>query len=211
MEKYIKYEEDKKYSIATTKAKAEVSRDISSFENAGYILNDNELVIDIDNVDKKVLEKMISIFDINTQYVWTDRGVHLYYKKEKGFRSRAEKICSLGFNIEFKYPKKSDRSYTSVTLKRNGKVREIHNQGVREDVPDIFLLTKDFKDLQGLSDNEGRNNSLFKLRSQLSTLKNWRTILDFVNDYIFDTPLPENEMEVLKREDRKSTRLNSSH
>ena len=52
----------------------------------------------------------------------------------------------------------------------------------------------------GLEDGEGRNNRLFTLRGQLGGQKDWRKILNFVNENIFEVPLDETEMAAITRE-----------
>ena len=92
---FIEYLPGKKHPMKG----ADVSDSHESFADAGLVLSDNDLVVDIDNVPRQTLEKMIEIFNIKTQYVWTDRGLHLYYKKPESFKG-AKKVTALGFEVE---------------------------------------------------------------------------------------------------------------
>ena len=116
---------------------ADVSDSHESFKDAGYVLKDNEVVIDIDNLPHETISKMIQMFDITTQIVWTERGAHLYFKKPKAFRG-ARRICALGFEVEYKHSKNT----RAITIKRDGKLRKIENFGVREDMPEFFIFNK---------------------------------------------------------------------
>lgn len=188
---YVEFKQGQKFAGNV----ADMSEDHTSFADAGWVLTDDDLVVDIDCLDKDVIKKLIAIFNIGTQIVWTDRGVHLYFKKPVGFRG-AERCCALGFKVEFKHIKNTK----AVTIKRNGILREIENKGVREDIPFIFGENKRFDDLLGLDEGEGRNNALFKLRSQVAHNEDWRKILAFVNEYIFAHPLEPSEYEAVSRE-----------
>lgn len=139
---------------------------------------------------------MIGTFNIKTQTVWTDRGVHFYFKKPKTFSRGARKVCALGFEIELKHIKNTK----AVTIKRDGKLREIENEGIREDFPDIFSLNKRFEVLLGLEEGDGRNQKLFEHRGKLAGVREWRQILNFVNAYIFAEPMDAKEFDTIARD-----------
>ena len=160
------------------------------------MLTEDDLVIDIDNLPKDIIQKMVKAFDIKTQTVWTERGVHFYFKKPKTFSRGANKVCALGFPIEMKHAKNTK----AVTIKRNGKLRDIEHEGIREDLPDIFALNKRFEVLLGLEEGDGRNQKLFEHRGKLAGVKGWKQILSFVNSYIFAEPLGAKEFETIARD-----------
>ena len=188
---YVEFEKGQKYSNKD----ADIYDKHDSFEDAGWLLEDDDYVIDIDELDKDLIKKIIVSFDIKTQTVWTDRGVHFYFKKPLDFKRGANRVSPLGFKYEIKH-----RGNTkAVTIKRNGVLREIENIGEREEAPIIFTSNKRFEELLGLDEGEGRNNKLFKLRTQLTGVKEWRKILSFVNENIFAKPLPEEEFQTLTR------------
>lgn len=189
---YVEFEKGQKYSNKD----ADIYDKHDSFEDAGLILEDDDYVIDIDELDKDLIKKIIVSFDIKTQTVWTDRGVHFYFKKPLDFKRGANRVSPLGFKYEIKHKGNTK----AVTIKRNGVLREIDNEGVREEAPLIFTSNKRFEPLLGLDEGEGRNNKLFKLRTQLTGVKEWRKILSFVNENIFAKPLPEEEFQTLTRE-----------
>ena len=189
---YVEFESGKKYANIG----ADISDDHKAFKDAGWLLDDTDYVIDIDNLPKEMIKNLISFFNIKTQTVWTDRGVHFYFKKPNNFTRGANRVSALGFEYEIKHKGNTN----SITIKRNGKLREIENNGIREDAPFIFNSNKKFEILFGMSEGEGRNNALFKLRSQISGIKEWRKILTFVNEYIFAEPLNDEEFQTISRE-----------
>lgn len=192
MSEYIEFQEGKKYPSKN----ADRAKNPEAFKDAGYILNDEELVVDIDVLTRPSIEKLIHYFGIKTQIVWTDEGGHLYFKKPNGFKGN-KIICPLGFEIEYKHAKNTPNG---VTIKRNGKMREIMNAGIREDLPDIFAYKRGLKDLLGRDEGEGRNRDLFAHRMRIQQLGRWKTILRFINNEIFSTPLPEEEFLTISRD-----------
>lgn len=189
---YVEFEQRQKFSNKN----ADIYDKHDSFKDAGRLLEDDDYVIDIDELNKELIKKIIVAFDIKTQTVWTDRGVHFYFKKPDNFKRGANRVSPLGFPYEIKHKGNTK----AVTIKRNGVLREIENEGVREEAPYIFSSNKRFESLLGLEEGEGRNNKLFKLRTQLTGVKEWRKILSFVNENIFAEPLSEEEFQTITRE-----------
>lgn len=189
---FIEFEQGKKFASTG----ADISESHEAFKDAGWILEDSDYVVDIDTLPKDIIEKLIVTFNIRTQTVWTDRGVHFYFKKPSSFTRGANRTSPLGFNYEIKHKGNTG----AVTIKRNGKLRQIENEGIREDAPFIFTSNKKYEVLYGLGDGEGRNDKLFALRSKLAGVGEWRKILNFINDFIFAQPLDEKEFEVVARD-----------
>lgn len=189
---YVEFNENQKYA----KKGADIADTPDSFKDAGYLLKENDLVVDVDNIPKEIIKKAIEIFNINTQTVWTDRGAHFYFKKPRGF-SVSKKTCPLGFEVEYKHIKNTPNG---VTVKRNGALREVENEGIREELPDIFYSRKHLKPLFGMDEAEGRNNSLFGHRMKIHDMDDWQNILRFINNHIFASPLPEDEFQTISRD-----------
>lgn len=189
---YVEFRDGQKFSNKN----ADIYDKHDSFKDAGWLLEDDDYVIDIDELNKDLIKKIIVAFDIKTQMVWTDRGVHFYFKKPDNFKRGANRVSPLGFSYEIKHKGNTK----AVTIKRNGKLREIENEGVRSEAPFIFSSNKRFDTLLGLNEGEGRNNKLFKLRTQLMGIKEWRKILSFVNENIFSTPLSDEEFQTITRD-----------
>lgn len=197
---YKEFIEDEKFP----RKDADVSDTHETFDSCGWVLKENEVVVDIDCLQKDKIERIISLFNIKTQTVWTSRGAHFYFKKPQGFKG-SKKICPLGFEVEYKHNKNTD----SITIKQNGDLRIIDNEDVREELPDIFYTKKQLKPLLGLDEGEGRNNLMFAHRMKIYDLKQWQSILRFINNHIFATPLPEEEFQNIIRDVHIEAKKNS--
>lgn len=180
---------------------ADISEFHDGFRNAGYILKENDLIVDIDNMPKKTITAMIERFNINTQIVWTDRGAHLYFKKPVGFRG-AQGVAPIGFPVEWKHIKNTK----DITIKRKGVLRDIDNKHTREELP--FILSNDrrkLEDMTGLDEGDGRNDKLFKHKMKLNNHPDTSKILAFINDYVFAEPMDQSEFETVSREQKINT------
>ncbi|MBS4750988.1 hypothetical protein KG091_07840 [Carnobacteriaceae bacterium zg-ZUI78] len=187
---YVEFLPGKKHSGKD----AEISDDLDSFADAGYLLTDNDLIVDIDTLNHEQIEKMLEMFNVNTEVVWTGRGAHLYFKKPEGFRG-ATGVCALGVKVEYKHIANTK----AITVKLDGIARKVERKGIREQFPD-FLKKGKYDVLQGLNEGEGRNEQLFKHRKLMKNLQDWKICIDYINQYIFDTPLPKKEIETIQRE-----------
>jgi putative DNA primase/helicase len=197
---YIEYENNKKYP----KKDADISDNHEAFKNAGWLIKEEDLIVDIDNIPKDIIKKIISLYNIKTQTVWTTRGVHFYFKKPLGFKG-AKKVCPLGFEVEYKHLKNTP----SVKIKQDGELRIIENEGVREELNPIFFTRKRLESLLGLDESEGRNNALFAHRMKIHDIDNWQSILRFINNNIFASPLPEEEFQTISRDVKIEAQANS--
>lgn len=188
---YIEFNPGEKFASKN----ADFSDSHTTFKDCGYVLTENDLIVDIDTLEKDKIDKMISLFNIKTQVVWTERGAHLYFKKPDGFRG-SKKVCPLGFEVEYKHIKNTK----SITIKRNGLLRSIENEGVREDIPSCLFAKKRLDSLLGMDEGEGRNQALFNHRMKLSGVEGWSSMLRFINNNVFATPLSEEEFQTVVRD-----------
>lgn len=195
---YIKYKDDEsKFAVKN----ADQSEFVDGFRNAGYILTDKDLIIDIDNVDKGMIRKLLETFNIKTQTVETDRGFHLYFSKPIGFRG-AKAVTPIGFEVEFKHK----RNTNDITIKRKGKLRNIENPGNREELPFIFTNGKrKLESLHGLDDGDGRNDKLWKHKMSMNNHPDTMKILRFINDHVFAEPMKQSEFEIAARDQKVDT------
>lgn len=192
---YIKFDKGYKYSSAKT-IDSELSEDLEAFDDAGYVLTENDLVVDIDDLDKKSIEALIKDFDIGTQIVWTDRGAHLYFKRPNGF-NRARGVTALGLKVEYK----TSNNTRATTIKRNGKERDVLNKGCRETLPDFLVPNRKYHSLLGMDEGDGRNDALYKHKRLIAHLEDHNRILRFINQHILASPLDEKEFQTLSREE----------
>jgi len=147
---YIEYENGTKFANPNKGLNYSESHD--DYEDCGYVLKPNEVVIDIDisetsnkGFSKDTILKQIALENIDTQIVETSRGYHIYFtydglQNDEKFVSKSNvRFGSFVLEVEFKTPKSNPNG---VTIKQNGKLRTITNEGKRMVLPNIFI-TKD--------------------------------------------------------------------
>lgn len=203
---YIRFKKDEKHiEFKDGDERNEVSDNLDVFDDAGYILTDTDLIVDIDDLPQATVRTMLEMFNIKTQTVWSNSdeknghtGVHLYFKKPEGFRAK-QGVVALGFPVEYKHLP----STKYVTMKRHGVARKVENAGIREELPP-YLMTKfgnkPYNNLLSMDESEGRNNALFHHIAKIRTIADWRKIARFINEHIFNERLPEDEMAHLLRD-----------
>lgn len=194
---YIEYKPGEKFAGKN----ADTSDRHEAFRDCGYLLADDDLVVDIDCLGKEHLETLIDSFEIKTQTVWTDRGVHLYFKKPEGRKSFRNGVCQLGFKVELLDKTKRPNG---VTIKRNGVLRTIENEGLRAPLPDLFKVNPKYQNLLGMDEGEGRNEALHAHKLKLKNCEQWLQILSYINMHVFATPLPTAEFQTVTRQESTS-------
>lgn len=188
--RYIEFEPGTKHP----KKDPEYSYTPDTFDSCGYEIGGDEVIIDIDGLGKPAIKEMIKRFDIKTQIVWTTRGAHLYYKMPMEFTKAVQGVNPLGFKQEMKTAKNTK----AITVKIDGVLRETDNFGVREELPWFFMDRKKYPvDMTGMSENDGRNNSLFSHRMRLGNKPEVRKIIMFINECVFAEPLTDQEVEAI--------------
>lgn len=193
---YIEYEPGTKHAGKNP----EKSEFIDAFENCGMALTSEDLVVDIDHLPKDAIKALISEFNIKTETVWTERGVHLWFKKPSNFSRRKDGICRLGFEIE---QHTSSSRPEGMTIKRNGVERKRENIGARQYMPTIFEVgtkNKPYQNMVGMDEGEGRNKALFTHRKALNNCAGWEKMLRFINYHIFATPMSDDEFADVARD-----------
>lgn len=193
---FVRHETGKKYAKNYT-----TSDDINAFDDSGIVIPENIIIVDIDTLPKNKIISLLKIFNIKTQIVWTERGIHLYFKKPRYYRSlHGSGFISLGFNVEYKHNKNTK----SITIKRNGILRKIENQGNFEEFPEIFKKINDSSEnLSMIGINHDRNNRLYSHKFKIiGKVSEYKKCLQFINQYLFEEPLPDKEFEVVSREEK---------
>lgn len=181
----------------------EYSDFLDSFEDAGHVIEDDEIIVDIDNFSHDFCKQLIDFFGITTKTVWTDRGVHLYFNKVNSKLGKKNGICALGIPIELK-----NKTNKYITVKRNGVARKVENEDIKMDFPEIFAI-KGYENLSDLDEGDGRNNALFKHWKKLlkSTVENKEEAVKFISEHVFPTALPIKEVENIIKNDNSDEKI----
>ena len=181
----------------------EYSDFLDSFEDAGHVIEDDEIIVDIDNFSHEFCKQLIDFFGITTKTVWTDRGVHLYFNKVNSKVGKKNGICALGIPIELK-----NKTNKYITVKRNGVARKVENEDIKMNFPEIFAI-KGYDNLSDLDEGDGRNNALFKHWKKLlkSTVDNKEEAVKFISEHVFPTALPIKEVENIIKNDNSDEKI----
>ncbi|PEL03941.1 DUF5906 domain-containing protein [Bacillus sp. AFS017336] len=189
---------------------ADKSPSHDSFCDAGLLIPDDVIVIDIDSLPKEITESMIKKFNLNTMIVETGRGHHLWFKKPKGMRKvKKDSFNSLG--VEFEY-KDCNNTSRGITIKQNGVMRTIRNAGTLQELPEFLApLSKVKESLLGLSDGDRTDNKLYAHKFKIMYLSNWKQVMYFINDYIIEYPFDKDDIDRITRDEEVTVTSSKTH
>lgn len=174
---------------------------LDKLNSAGLLLNSKVVVVDFDN-DNVDEDRIIEYFKQRypTLTVKTTRGIHFYYSlpSDVKLKNGADKITVGGFQVDYKT---GTKAYAIV--KHKGVERERSGELTLKDLPvlpiEMYPLAK-AKNITGLADGDGRNNSLFYhlrlIREQRKDI-DITTIGNFINDNILAEKLKPKELSTL--------------
>lgn len=174
---------------------------LDKLNGAGLLLNSKVVVVDFDN-DNIDEDRIIDYFKQRypTLTVKTTRGIHFYYSlpSDVKLKNGADKITVGGFQVDYKT---GTKAYAIV--KHKGVERERSGELTLKDLPvlpiEMYPLAK-AKNITGLADGDGRNNSLFYhlrlIREQRKDI-DITTIGNFINDNILAEKLKPKELSTL--------------
>lgn len=181
---YVDFGENKKF----TNKKGEnivTSSSPDGFKNAGVLIEDNMVVIDIDCFGKVLTKKILKTLNYETRTVFTSRGAHLYfYYNDYKHVKEDETICLMGFPVEYKKKKNEN---TTITVKTDGVEREVLHPEIIMDLPFEFQQQLNtYEDLRGMVDGDGRYNTVLKQLSRQFIDRD--KLLTVISNYIFEQP-----------------------
>lgn len=174
---------------------------LDKLNSAGLLLNSKVVVVDFDN-DNVGEDRITEYFKQRypTLTVKTTRGIHFYYSLPSDIKLKngADKITVGGFQVDYKT---GTKAYAIV--KHKGVERERSGELTLKDLPvlpiEMYPLAK-AKNITGLADGDGRNNSLFYhlrlIREQRKDI-DITTIGNFINDNILAEKLKPKELSTL--------------
>lgn len=201
---FIQFQPGQKFAgkDAPTSSKAE------TFDDAGIVLTKSDLVVDIDAFEGRH-DKLVSMLDtlgIKTQTVYTKRGAHLYFKKPGRFK-QAGGQTPLGIKVEYKT---ATNTPNGLTFRRNGKDREMVNEGERQAFPWFLKPMRKAPDMLGLEKGDNRQTTLFSYTGQLAKghdRDDYLPVLRAINSDIFAEPLDETDFNHATRVPDNDTEL----
>lgn len=168
----------------------------------GWVVPRGYVVVDIDNVDdqraQERIEHILKTFEVKYSYNYTSKGIHILFKDPTEIiKSNSRMKCGLNIMID-------TRANTSgyIILPPNDPHREWGEwSDYVEDIP-YFLKPfgkNTFPSFIGMSDGDGRNDTLFKWRGILTKAKMFteseiEKTIKTINEYLFQTPLSNKEL-----------------
>lgn len=175
------------------------------FDEFAGILAQDTVLIDVDNSDMADrLYKIVQEDEIPCAVMETTRGLHFYFKNDGTFTQCATGVLlAIGVYADIKVGVKNSYSI----LKFNGKDREVIYDKFDDEeyatIPSYLKPVETKISLYGMEDGDGRNNALFSyiliLKNLGMTDKDIKKTLCYINKYIFDEPLNENELATITR------------
>lgn len=170
----------------------------------GWIVPEGLVVVDVDNEDSpqsaEYLQKILIEQDIKFSYNKTSRGTHFLFKDTTmSVPSDAVTKCALGITVDHRA---NNKGY--IILPTNDPHRE-WGEWLDEidEIPSflkpIMVAKNQIETFINLGEGEGRNTELFKWRTKLLqsnklTNAEIRLAIELINNYLFSSPLSEDEM-----------------
>lgn len=193
---YVELEKGKKFSGKN----ASKSTNLDDFRDAKILLDDI-VVVDLDDLGDRKEEIADFIYNnvVKTDIRATDNGLHIYFNKSLPKFPTMKVISQLGLATEYK--KKE------VVIKRNGIIRPLLftcPENEYPDVPNEFLrhsAVTDDTTLWGLSDDQGRNNKLYRHIQALRDDVDSEVIKNFINDFVFAEPMDQSKIDNMTKSD----------
>ena len=173
------------------------------------VLSEDTILIDVD--DKKqsdILLKVIEDKNIKCLAYETQRGKHFLFKNRTVKKCSTDSKLVLGLSADIKVGKVN--SY--AVLKLDGKKRKvIRDFDDYDELPFWLNPIKTNIEFFDLDDGDGRNSALFAyilpLQAGGYNVNEIKEICHLINEYVFDVPLSEDELEVILRDDAFSKDL----
>ena len=192
----------------------EAQQCVARGERVGWIVPKGFVIVDIDNKDDEraqyYLEKLLTKFEVNYSYNYTSKGMHILFQDpNQELKSDSRHKCGLNIVVD---TRANGTGY--IVLPCNDPHREWGEwNDYVEDIPYFLLpLLKDTTpSFIGLTEGDGRNNALFKWRTQLErtgrlSAEQVEKCIRIINENLFETAIPNNELfkTVLRQKDEKS-------
>lgn len=182
----------------------------------GWIIPEGYVCVDIDNEDNEFSSDCVEriLFDLKIPYSYNRsfRGLHIIFKDNNmSTGTDAVTKCSLGITVDHRANK---RGY--IVLPINDPHRqwgEWLDKDKMQNIPfflrPMMLAKGNIETFIGMKSGEGRNTELFKWRTKLlqcNKLANEeiRQSLELINNYLFDSPMSESEMNSSVLKERKT-------
>ena len=183
--------------------------EVKDFENVAVIVPKGYVVLDFDTTsDAEIMLKLVNALDLKCRVMKTTRGVHCWFKSpEENPKNFIKNRLAIGIYCD----RKSGGRNAYVKIKQDGKPREWLKKvksSEMEVVPkwltSISAPSGKFS-FKEMGEGSGRNQELFNYIVYLQTKgfnhEEIRQTIQIINDYVFEDPLPDNEIATICRDE----------
>src|SRR5699024_1027771 len=185
--------------------------EVRDFDNFGVIVPDGFVVLDFDTIDDaKLMLKIVKGMGLKTRVMKTTRGIHCWFKSSEPMKNFIKTRLANGLTADCKSGVNGDkRAY--VVVKQDGKMREFIQPEKLSNIQEIPVWLKPVSapsrtfNFKGMTDGDGRNQELYNYIIYLQTkgfnVDQVKETIHVINNYVFDDPLPEYEINMILRDD----------
>lgn len=184
--------------------------DVKNAESFAGVLADNTVLIDIDDtVQADILYSIVTDRHINCRIYQTTRGKHFLFKDDGKIKQCATNVpLACGLRADIKVGKKNSYSI----LKIHGTERQMIQDSEEPDkVPYFLRPVASAKEMVNLKEHDARNSALFgyilSLQAAGMSTEDARDTIKIINSYVFAEALPDEELEVILRDEAFQTTL----
>ena len=179
---------------------------VKDLEEYAGVLNDNTVLVDVDDKQQsEILMDIVEDLQLNCRVYQTTRGRHFIFKNDK-------MISKCGTDLKLACGLTSDIKVgvnSIEVLKFKGKERfiewDVEDGGDFDTIPKFLIPVKCKEDFVNMGAGDGRNQALFNyiltLQSNGFTKDEIKQVITLMNKYVLKTPLSDNELETILRED----------
>ncbi|VIF92453.1 P4 family phage/plasmid primase [Clostridioides difficile] len=202
----------KGYIITNNKKAAEKFKNVKKLKTYEQIKNlpefagvlaEETVLVDIDDFESsEILYKIVQDLKLKCRVYKTTRGKHFLFKNTGLEKNRTKCRLAIGLNSDIKLGCKNSYSI----LKFNNIEREIlYDSKEIQEIPMYLTPIKNGIDFLSLGEGDGRNQALYNyiltLQSNDFTVEEIRETIRVINKYVLKTPLQDNELEVILRDE----------
>lgn len=181
---------------------------VESLDEYAGILADDAVLIDLDDGDQaEILMNIVEDLQLNCRVYQTTRGKHFLFKNTTGQIQKCFTHANLGCGLTADIKVGLKNSYE--VLKFNGKERfvewDIEEGQEYDELPKWLVPVRGSTEFLSMDAGDGRNQSLFNyiltLQAADYSVDEARETIKLINKYILKDPLPEDELEVILRDE----------
>lgn len=176
-------------------------------EYAGVLSND-VILIDLDNSDEaEILMDIVEDLQLNCRVYQTTRGKHFLFRNTTGQVQKCFTHTNIGCGLNADIKVGLKNSYE--VLKFDGKERfiewDVEDGHEYDEVPKWLLPVRGSTEFLSMDAGDGRNQALFNyiltLQASDFSVDEARETIRIINEYVLNDPLPEDELDVILRDE----------